>query len=94
MPEVGSAPDLIADDLPANMDYLDESYGAAAGLREMDDNDLDDFGDTFTPNVDEGDPTIILRVGGETVRVLQSSGLSTTENHFNILPAIPEEIPQ
>jgi autophagy-related protein 2 len=30
------------DDLPTNLDHLDESFGTAAGLREMRDDDLDD----------------------------------------------------
>ena len=45
MPEVGPAPDMIFDDLPTNLDYLDESFGAAAGLRELVDEDLDQFSD-------------------------------------------------
>ncbi|KAI0035921.1 hypothetical protein K488DRAFT_42229 [Vararia minispora EC-137] len=93
VPEVGPPPDMVSDDLPVNMDYLDESYGAAAGLREIDDSDLDDFGDTYTPDVDETDPHIISRVGGETIRLLQLDGLSIAENHFNSLPVIAEEIP-
>ncbi|THU88398.1 hypothetical protein K435DRAFT_969064 [Dendrothele bispora CBS 962.96] len=43
VPEIGPAPDMIYDDLPTNMDFLDESYGAAAGLRELDDDDFNDF---------------------------------------------------
>lgn len=34
-PEVGFTPDMIEDDLPKNLDYLDESFGAAAGTMEF-----------------------------------------------------------
>ncbi|VDB83052.1 unnamed protein product [Peniophora sp. CBMAI 1063] len=93
-PEVGAAPDMIADDLPVNMDYLDESFGAAAGLREMTEEDMDDFDTTHTPEIDAYDPTIISQVGGETIRLLEPEGLEIVENHFNTLPAITEELPQ
>lgn len=43
VPEVGPAPDMIYDDLPRNLDYIDESFGAAGGLRELREEDLDDF---------------------------------------------------
>ncbi|KAK7467202.1 autophagy-related protein 2 [Stygiomarasmius scandens] len=57
VPEIGPAPDLIYDDLPRNMNFLDVSYGAAAGLRELDEDDFNDF-----PG---GDETIrMLRPGG------------------------------
>ncbi|KAG9087874.1 autophagy- protein 2 [Ceratobasidium sp. 370] len=39
-PEVGFTPDMIDDDLPRNPDYLDESFGAAAGLMEFSDDEL------------------------------------------------------
>ena len=93
-PEVGAAPDMIGDDLPVNMDYLDESFGAAAGLRELTEEDMDDFDATYTPVIDAYDPTIISQVGGETIRLLEPEGIEVVENHFNTLPAITEELPQ
>ena len=45
IPEIGPSGDLIQDDLPTNLDYLDESFGSAAGLRELRDEDLDEFDD-------------------------------------------------
>ncbi|KAG9127181.1 autophagy- protein 2 [Ceratobasidium sp. 392] len=39
-PEVGFTPDMIDDDLPTNPDYLDESFGAAAGLMDLSDDEL------------------------------------------------------
>ena len=32
-PEVGPAPDMIYDDVPTKLEYLDVSFSASAGLR-------------------------------------------------------------
>ncbi|KAF7338239.1 GP-PDE domain-containing protein [Mycena venus] len=89
VPEVGPAPDMIYDDLPTNPDYLDESFGAAAGLRELRDEDLDDF------DVDDsldatsqaaGGPGIVSKVGGETIKMLRPEGLRIVEHYFDTLP--------
>ncbi|KAG6917968.1 hypothetical protein DXG01_017152 [Tephrocybe rancida] len=97
IPEVGPAPDMISDDLPTNLDYLDESFGAAAGLRELRDDDLDEFTldesqpeSTETPTDGTG---VVSRVGGETIKILRPEGINVTENYFESLPpqAIPDE---
>ncbi|GLB34893.1 putative autophagy-related protein 2 CAD motif containing protein [Lyophyllum shimeji] len=91
VPEVGPPPDMVSDDLPTNMDYLDESFGAAAGLRELRDDDLDEF------DVDESLPEyaypttasetcVISRVGGETVKMLRPEGIQVIEDYFDNLP--------
>ncbi|KAG5650892.1 hypothetical protein H0H81_010636 [Sphagnurus paluster] len=91
VPAVGPAPDMIFDDLPTNMDYLDESFGTAAGLRELRDDDLDEFeieetspeySNTTTPD----GIGIISRVGGETIKLLRSEGIHVTENFYDSLP--------
>ena len=101
MPEVGAAPDMIYDDLPSNPDYLDVSFGAAAGLRELDDDDVDmddqsqseQMGGTdLSPY--SGDKGVISSVGGETIRVCDTNGLHIVENFFNTLPALVEPNPQ
>ncbi|KAJ7109447.1 hypothetical protein C8R44DRAFT_937041 [Mycena epipterygia] len=89
VPEVGPPPDMINDDLPTNMDYLDESFGAAAGLRELRDEDLDDF--DVDDDLDRGSPTpgapeIVSKVGGETVKILRPEGLHIVEHYFDNLP--------
>ncbi|KAJ6496744.1 hypothetical protein C8R47DRAFT_1115401 [Mycena vitilis] len=83
VPEVGPPPDMINDDLPTNMDYLDESFGAAAGLRELRDEDLDDFDvdDSLEPAAG-----LVSKVGGETVKMLRPQGLRVVEHHFDNLP--------
>ncbi|KAH9180656.1 hypothetical protein EDB89DRAFT_1840925 [Lactarius sanguifluus] len=101
VPEVGAAPDMINDDLPSNLDYLDVSFGTAAGLRELDDDDLDtddssqsEITGVANPSSHPTDKNIISRVGGETVKLLDPSGLQTVENFFNTLPALVEASPR
>ena len=90
MPDVGFAPDMINDDLPANLDYLDESFGAAAGLRELRDDDLDEFNldeaetGRMTPTLVEPQIGIISNIGGETIKMIRP--LKIVENHFDTLP--------
>lgn len=87
MPEIGPAPDMISDDLPTNLDYLDESFGAAAGLRELVDEDLDQFSDgevDIQSTVD--DPHIVSRIGGETIKVFDPKGLDLLEDYFLSIP--------
>jgi autophagy-related protein 2 len=81
---------MIYDDLPTNLDYLDESFGAAAGLRELTDDDLDEFDirDIATPSVPvaSAGTGIISSVGGETIRVLRPEGLNIVEGYYDDLP--------
>lgn len=88
-PDILPAPDMISDDLPTNMDYLDESFGAAAGLRELRDDDLDEFDADEMPDaidfVSDG-IGIISKVGGETIRMLRPEGIHIVDNHFGTLP--------
>lgn len=94
MPEVGPAPDMINDDLPTNLEYLDESFGAAAGLRELSDDDLEGFEieetdlDKVTTSAAAGGsvPGIVSRVGGETIKMLRSEGVHIVDNFFDTLP--------
>ncbi|KAI0797999.1 hypothetical protein C8Q75DRAFT_709658 [Abortiporus biennis] len=83
LPEVGATADMIYDDLPTNPDYLDESFSAAGGLRELTDDDLDDFGSTFNAT---DQPGVISKYGGETIRILQPEGLQIIEHYYNTLP--------
>ncbi|KAG7092576.1 hypothetical protein E1B28_008923 [Marasmius oreades] len=93
VPQIGHAPDMIYDDLPTNPDYLDESFGAAAGLRELRDEDLDDFDQDYIGTVhpaEEGQkPGIISKYGGETIRLLRTEGLHVVDDYFDTLP--PED---
>jgi len=71
IPTMGSAADMIDDDLPTNLEYLDDSYSASAGLREFDDEDLDDIGPVDSK---------------ETIKILRPEGLNVIEHHFDTLP--------
>jgi len=83
LPEVGAAPDMINDDLPSNLDYLDESFGAAAGFREIGD---DEFDEEDIPPPDTSPEGVVSNVGGETIRMLSDSGIKIIEHHFDNLP--------
>ncbi|KAJ6547632.1 hypothetical protein B0H19DRAFT_1221605 [Mycena capillaripes] len=86
VPDVGPPPDMINDDLPTNMDYLDESFGTAAGLRELRDEDLDDF--DVDDSLETSPPVagVVSKVGGETVKMLRPEGLRVVEHYFDTLP--------
>jgi autophagy-related protein 2 len=86
-PEIGPSGDLIQDDLPTNLDYLDESFGSAAGLRELRDEDLDEFDDDErgTQGVDD-DPSTVSKIGGETIKIFESDGLEAVEGYFLSIP--------
>uniref|UniRef100_A0A8H7Y1H7 Autophagy-related protein 2 n=1 Tax=Psilocybe cubensis TaxID=181762 RepID=A0A8H7Y1H7_PSICU len=87
VPDVGPAPDMIYDDLPTNLDYLDESFGAAAGLREMVDEDLDEFDDQEIENTtSSNDPNVISNIGGETIKIFDAEGLHIVEDYFLTIP--------
>lgn len=83
LPEVGAAPDMINDDLPSNPDYLDESFGAAAGFREIRD---DEFDEDDVPVSDANAEGVVSNVGGETIRMLSDSSIKIVEHHFDNLP--------
>ncbi|KAI0374905.1 hypothetical protein BV20DRAFT_1032957 [Pilatotrama ljubarskyi] len=88
LPEVGAAPDMIEDDLPTNPDYLDESFGAAAGLRELSDDEFDesDVEASYSPSGVEDPRGTTSSFGGETIRMLRPEGLKIVENYFETLP--------
>ncbi|KAG8820739.1 autophagy- protein 2 [Serendipita sp. 400] len=96
-PRVGPEPDMVEDDLPKNPDYLDASYGAAAGARPIEDEDLEDpesddeFGGRRTPT--PGDPSfigIISTYGKETIKMLTTDGLKIIEGYFDRLPPVEQ----
>ncbi|KAF8892528.1 hypothetical protein BD779DRAFT_1610102 [Infundibulicybe gibba] len=100
MPEVGPAPDMIFDDLPTNLDYLDESFGTAAGLRELRDDDLDEFDTEDTEDLppqlgNTSTANIVSKVGGETIRLLRPEGIHIVENYFeNLAPDAKDGAPE
>lgn len=87
---------MIFDDLPRNLDYLDESFGAAGGLRELRDDDVDEFDDeeVFPISSSDGDfDGVVSKIGGETIRMLRPEGIQLVNNHFDNLPPITENSP-
>ncbi|KAF8590435.1 hypothetical protein K439DRAFT_1657242 [Ramaria rubella] len=96
--DLGPAPDMVGDDLPTNLDYLDASFGAAAGLRELRDDDLFDFeSDKLdlsrnTPVTARGAEGLISNLGGETIRMLDPQGIHFVEGYFENIPQEPDTI--
>ncbi|KAL7283400.1 hypothetical protein ACG7TL_002830 [Trametes sanguinea] len=88
LPEVGAAPDMVEDDLPTNPDYLDESFGAAAGLRELSDDEFEgsDVEASYTPAGADDPRGVTSSYGGETIRILHPEGIHIIENYFDTLP--------
>ena len=84
-PVIGPLPDLINDDLPSNPEYLDASFGAAAGLRPFDDEE-----DEFYPEEEqiprESSGIILSRHGGETIRML-GANLEIVEYFYDNMTA-------
>ena len=94
LPEVGAAPDMIEDDLPTNPDYLDEHFGAAAGLREFSDDEFEesDMESSYVQSDTAKDAKgATSAFGGETIRMLHPEGLRIIENYFETLPSDPGE---
>jgi len=88
---------MINDDLPTNLDYLDESFGSAAGLRELTDDDLDEFDVEELPagssiEVAADGTGVVSRVGGETIKMLRPEGICVVDDYFLTLP--PETVVQ
>jgi autophagy-related protein 2 len=77
---------MINDDLPSNLDYLDASFGTAAGFRELRDEDLDEFDVKDIPTSGISSAGIVSSVGGETIRVLGERGIHIVEHYFDTLP--------
>lgn len=86
IPDIGNAADMINDDLPTNLDYLDESFGSAAGLRELRDDDLEDFDvqedGRATPVA--GETGVVSKVGGETIRIIKP--IHSIEHYYDTIP--------
>jgi len=83
---------MIYDDLPTNPEYLDESFGSAAGLREFSDDELEDLEDPCdefdTKNIEfmEIKPGGTSSHNGETIKVY-SEGINVLEEYYENLPA-------
>ncbi|EJD44143.1 hypothetical protein AURDEDRAFT_185172 [Auricularia subglabra TFB-10046 SS5] len=88
LPAVGSAPDLVTDDLPRNMNYIDVSYGTAAGLVALpDDGEEDDEGSYLVRQPPPSSaPGVVSEFGGETIRMLDPNGIHVIDDYFENLP--------
>ena len=88
VPEVGPTPDFLDDDLPTNLEYLD--FGAAAGVRELEDeyNSDDDSACLLAPQLVENTSST-PQTTGETIKMFQKP-IKVEEYYFERLT--PEAI--
>jgi autophagy-related protein 2 len=78
LPDVISGADLIEDDLPTNLDYLDQTArtpGAGEGLR------------SWQP-AGEGLGDCAAEMNGETVKILYDGYLDMEEGYWDKLPVV------
>lgn len=75
---------MISDDLPQNPEYLDASFGAAGGLRALDDEEDEEFFPEDNGTATQTTGNVIERHGGETVTMLFSP-IEIVENYFDTL---------
>ncbi|KAI5124376.1 hypothetical protein M0805_008979 [Coniferiporia weirii] len=87
-PVIGPLPDMIGDDLPNNPEYLDASFGAAAGFRPLDDNDEDEFYPEGSDHTPQPVGSMVSRHGGETIKML-CSPINIIENFYDTLTPSP-----
>lgn len=80
---------MINDDLPTNPEYLDNSFGAAAGLRELEDDDLDEFYPESESTLQSSE-TIVSKFGGETIKMLCPS-ITIIENFYDTITSSATE---
>ena len=90
-PAIGAEPDMIEDDLPSNLDFIDASYGSAAGARPLTPDDLEDYDEDgdgrLTPTLKGGETDkIVSNMGGETIRMLTKEGIHIIEGYYDELP--------
>lgn len=75
---------MIEDDLPSNLDYLDQSFSASAGLTALDEEEDEFYLENSTQFSDQ--EGIVATYGGETIRLLDHDGLHIAEHYFDTLP--------
>lgn len=85
MPDITSGADLIDDDLPANLDYLDQTARST--------------GKTPTSNIDAGeslrswfagdaDVSFASEVNGETIKILYDDPFEVNKSYWEDLPVL------
>lgn len=90
-PEFTADADMIRDDLPSNTEYLEDSFGAAAGFRDLTEDDLDDFDDPDVPVAGYArDVNAAIASAQETIRILDPLGVRPVEYYFDNLT--PEDL--
>jgi autophagy-related protein 2 len=90
-PEFTADADMIRDNLPLNTEYLEDSFGAAAGFRDLTEDDLEDFNDPDDPEAAYAQDANAPRgVAHETIRILDPLGVRPVEYYFDNMT--PEDL--
>jgi autophagy-related protein 2 len=88
IPDIVSGADMIEDDLPTNLDYLDAATRHSAAALTMDRS----TGETLRTWQTEGDRGDLDRfageVNGETIKILYNLPFDVEENYWHTLPVI------
>ena len=85
MPDITSGADLIGDDLPTNLDYLDQATRHAARSQRIDQS----TGESLRLwQADDADPHFASEVSGETVRILHAQPFEMEEDYWENLPVV------
>lgn len=90
---------MIYDDLPTNPDYLDSAYGASGGVDVLPEEDFAELSDgerspgaeTPTPGTPES-IGVLSNIGGETIRILDSTGLNIIEDYLDTVTPVDDDI--
>jgi autophagy-related protein 2 len=80
IPEMISGADLIEDDLPTNLDYLDTTTSRKSTSKRVEGESLRSWQATSAEGEEE--------VGGETIKVLYEGELCLEENYWENLPVV------
>ena len=88
MPEMIAGADLIDDDLPTNLDFLDQasrsttqSIGAKRTTRES----------LRSWQADDVDDKLATEINGDTIRILMKESFQMAENYWNSLTIVDDE---
>lgn len=90
-PEFTADADMIRDNLPLNTEYLEDSFGAAAGFRDLTEDDLEDFSDPEDTEAAYAQSSNAPRgAAHEAIRILDSLWVRPVEYYFDNMT--PEDL--
>ncbi|KIO29524.1 hypothetical protein M407DRAFT_70393 [Tulasnella calospora MUT 4182] len=97
-PEVDVGGDLMQDDLPTNLDFLDTAYGTSGGVTVYSDDEFEDLSpidespqvaSASTPSTPENKSLSTFK--GETVRILGSGPINIIEDFYDTVTPLEDD---